>query len=187
MTTSSLAFFVGNLRSVAVLLLASCTLLSHASLASSEPPSLRERVLAAADPDHDGSIVKVHNVEHSKFHGSRVLETIGVGVHVFVAYRNDLGRSNVHANLTTVGYEMDSVKTVAGVLPSVAHLLQLAEDPDVDWIAEDSILRAAGETVPYGVGMTTSSITSGMRQYAPNQQVQQGSNSNCRDRTTFKV
>jgi hypothetical protein len=167
-------------NSLLLLLLLVAVLSASSSEASESPPSLRERYLAATDPDHDGSLVTHHDVSaHPKIHAERLLETLGVGIHVFVQYKNDHGRNNVHANFTTVGYELDAVRTVAGIAPSIEHVRLLADDPDVEWIAEDAIVRAAGsETVPYTLQMT---------QYAPEQNVRQGSNANCRDSSTFKI
>lgn len=144
-------------------------------------PSLRERYLAATDPDHDGSLVRFHSVEHDKFHGRRVLETVGVGLHVWVAYRNPDGKAHVQSNLTEVGVELESFRAVAGVLPSYDKLVEMLEDQNIDWIAEDSIIKGAAETQPYGVNMVT------QNQYRPNQYVAQGSSASCSNPNTFKI
>ena len=153
----------------------------EADSSTSSIPNLRSRYLASQDPDHDGSIVKIHSIEHDKFHGRRVLETVGVGLHVWVAYRNPDGKTHVHGNLTSVGYEMETYKAVAGVLPSLDQLMSMLEDGNIDWIAEDSILKGAGETEPYGVEFVT------QNEYAPNQNVAQGSSASCSNPNTFKI
>ncbi|GKY99182.1 hypothetical protein MPSEU_000873600 [Mayamaea pseudoterrestris] len=169
-------------RLVCVLLACTTSIAATANENAQAAPSLRSRFLAANDPDHDGSIVKLHEIEHAKFHGRRVMETVGVGLHVWVAYRNPDGQAHVQGNLTSIGYELDSYKTVAGVLPSMDHLLNMLDDGNIDWIAEDSILKAAvSETEPYGVQFVS------QNGYRPNQSVAQGSSASCSDPNVFKV
>ena len=66
-------------------------------------------------------------------------------------------------------------------MPSLDQLLSMLDDGNIDWIGEDSILKAAGETEPYGVEFVS------QFEYAPNQNVAQGSSASCNNPNTFKV
>lgn len=88
---------------------------------------------------------------HPKYEGRNIRSDDDGNVKLLVTYRNSYGRDRALRNATEP-IDFSRIQTIATTMPYEAAQ-ELISDPNVLTIAEDQLLFAASEFVPYGVKM----------------------------------
>lgn len=99
------------------------------------------------------TIVGFANARLGEVVDERSLQVGDDSVDVLVGYKSGLARRNIQSRTNGIYSQFSRLNTLAARIPR-SQLLELADDPDVDFVEEDYRLYRNGETVPYGIELS---------------------------------
>lgn len=115
---------------------------------------------------------------HEKFTGRHLYTDDHGTVRVMIRFNGERGKELIRQDSIKQGADLTSISTLA-VTVDLNHLLQLADDDDILEIMEDAVVRAASETIPYGVELAQFK--------PPGASFMASSSSSCSDPNSFKI